>query len=113
MLKKETNNPSERHKHSKSCATTNHNARDRERPRNVPYLEEEEETKKLFSFQEMNEEGEYWSLQMNEDSEDEDFTIVVVWFAMVCVMREIKNLLCFNFAVKNLRWDANINHSEI
>lgn len=73
---------------------------------NIPYFKEEEEVKKWFPFQEMNEDGEDWTFQeMNEY--DEDFAIVVVWFARVCVMKEIKNLLCFNFAGNNFTMVAN------
>lgn len=48
---------------------------------------------------------------MNKNGED--FTIVVVWFARACVMKEIKNMFCFNFAGKNCTPIANTNYSKI
>lgn len=62
----------------------------------------------------MNEDGEDWIFQeMNKNGEDEDFVIVVVWFARAWVMKEIKNLLCFNIVGIFFATVANTNHSEI
>ena len=51
--------------------------------------------------------------QLNEYGEDEDFTIIVVWFIRARVMKKIKNMLCFNFVVKNFTMIVNTNLSEI
>lgn len=59
----------------------------------------------------MNEKGEDWMFQINEDAED--FVVDVVWFVRTCVMKKMKNMLYFNFAIKNFTMVVNINHSEI
>lgn len=62
----------------------------------------------------MNENGEDWMFQeINKNGEDEDFVIAVIWFARAWVMKEINNLLYFNFVGKSFTTVANTNHSEI
>lgn len=49
---------------------------------------------------------------MNENGEDEYFSIVVVWFSKGPIMKEINNLLYFNFVGKKFTTVANTNYSE-